>query len=127
MVASTGDSALAVLAGPGHDQPQSVTLGMSEDTCSTAGTKSYHVEKTGAPDTRNHATQEQLRRKGNPSRGNKTRSGEVGLRGARSAKVERVGPSDIDRLRLIDVDVLGTVVGPRAYEAARMKRLYVNG
>ncbi len=127
MVASTGASALAVLAGPGHNRLQSVMLSMSEDSCSTAGAENYHVEKTGVPGTRNCATQEQVRRTGNPIRGNKTRSGKVGPWGARSAKVERVGPSDIDRLRLIDVDVLGTVVGPRAIEAARMKRLYVNG
>ncbi|MHB8290834.1 MAG: hypothetical protein ACYDEY_16750 [Acidimicrobiales bacterium] len=40
-----------------------------------------------------------------PIRGNKTRGGEVGMWGARPAKTERVDPLEINRLKVVDVDV----------------------
>ncbi|MHB8289631.1 MAG: hypothetical protein ACYDEY_10420 [Acidimicrobiales bacterium] len=83
---------------------------MSQDTCNTAGAESCHVSRTGSPGIRHHPTQEQRRCKGKlegrniAPRASKTRSGKVGLREARPAKTVRAGPSDVDRLRLINAD-----------------------
>ncbi len=66
---------------------------VSEHTSSTAGVVSYHVGTSESPGNRHHhATSKPLRHKGVPVKGHKTRTGNVGLRGARPAKTVRAGP-----------------------------------
>ncbi len=66
---------------------------VSENASSTAGAVSYHVGTSESPGNRHdHATSKPLRHKGVPVKGRKTRTGNVGLREARSAKTVRAGP-----------------------------------
>ncbi len=69
--------------------------GRKEPACSAGSAESYHVGHAGQPGARHDVPRKPPRREGHPTRGRKTRSGDVGLRGTRPAKTVRAGPGRV--------------------------------